>query len=103
MTRWMGHNEEEPSFSLNDFRKWMENQNEEKTLSNDKKGIRVETRIPFKRLVSKINPEEGELMELAKDFRKNGGTILEMDGQTLLIEVDSGTFYISRSYVRKKI
>ena len=99
---WTSQNDDEPSFSLNfsDFKKWMKNQKE--TMSDEKIGIKVESKVPFKKLMNKINPEEGELEELAKDFKKEGGTILEMDGQTLLVEVGSGSFYIPRSYVRKK-
>ena len=40
--------------------------------------------------------EEGETTEVAKDFKENGGTISEMDGQNILIEVSCGSFIIHR-------
>jgi hypothetical protein len=90
----------EPSFSLNDFKKWMENQNtEEKT--NDIVGMSVESKISMKKLLEKIEPESGDLYEVAKDFRRQGGRVAEMDGSSLLIEVNSGSFIISRLFVRR--
>ena len=95
----MKNKNKEPSFSLNDFKKWMANQNEEKT--PDIIGMTVESKISMKKLLDKIEPETGELYEVAKDFRTHGGRVSEMDGSSLLIEVDSGSFIISRLFVRR--
>ena len=38
---------------------------------------------------------------IVEDFKKNGGVISEVDGQKLMIEVDSGTFVIHRMYVKR--
>jgi hypothetical protein len=45
--------------------------------------------------------EEGHEIELALDFRKNGGKILEVSGRDFLIEVSSGRFTIPRNYVKR--
>ena len=97
--------EDEPSFSLGDFKKWMrihENENTQKKCPLF--GIKVESKINSKRLLSKIQVEEGNLKEVAKEFKKYGGIILESySDNILLIEVDSGSFKISKSYIRKVI
>jgi len=91
----------EPSFSLNEFKKWMESQREHEVRRNHQIGTKVESKVSLKKLLEKIEPEEGELYQLAKDFKREGGTLLQMDGQALLVEVNSGTFIISRLFVRK--
>lgn len=91
----------EPSFSLNDFRKWVGKQKRESKVTKSKyKGSIVESRLSYKRLVTKMDVDQGELYEMAKDFRRKGGTILECDGDNiLLIEVRSGTFRIPKIFV----
>ena len=90
----------EPSFSLNEFKKWMESQSEHEA-SRNQVGTQVESKISLKKLLEKIEPQEGELYEIAKEFKRDGGTLVEMDGQALLIEVNAGRFIISRLFVRK--
>lgn len=94
---------EEPSFSLQDFKKWMDNQNDQpKSRHAHLIGIHVESKLGTKRLVNKITLAEGDVDELAKEFKRDGGVILEVDEEcNLLIEVDSGTFTIPRYFVRK--
>ena len=63
----MDKSEQEPSFSLNDFRKWMENQNTtEETFRKPLLGMKVESKVTLRKLISKIDPEEGDCHELAK-------------------------------------
>lgn len=64
-------------------------------------GLQVESKISTKKLMAVMQPEEGDTEELAKDFIENGGVITDVDEKLFLIEVDSGTFYISRSYVSR--
>lgn len=91
----------EPSFSLNDFRKWVGKQKREaKSVKSKYKGSIVESKLSLKRLVTKMDVDQGELFEMAKDFKRRGGTILECDGDNiLLIEVNSGTFRIPKIFV----
>jgi hypothetical protein len=95
---------EEPSFSLQDFKKWMSSQNDQpKSRHAHLVGLHVESKLSIKRLVNKIIPDdEADVNELAKEFRRDGGVILQIDEDcNLLIEVDSGTFTIPRYFVRK--
>ena len=95
----------EPSFSLQDFKQWMSHQKDQPTKSSHHErlvGLRVESKVSAKRLLHKICAEEGEVEELAKEFKRDGGVILEVDdNHNLLIEVDSGSFTIPRFFVRK--
>jgi translation initiation factor 1 (eIF-1/SUI1) len=88
-------------FNLNDFKKWMGHQQDAKSKPN-MIGLQVESKITFKRLLSRIETQDGEIEEVAKDFKKNGGTITEVNGQNILIEVDSGSFLIHRMYVKRE-
>lgn len=96
-----------PSFSFDDFKKWMDEHEEEDRVhqpyqfENNLLGLKVESKISSKKLASKIIAEEGELEDLVFDFKKNGGEITEVNGKDFLIEVNSGKFYLSRYYVRK--
>lgn len=90
----------EPSFSLNDFRKWMTKQKFESSRKPKLRGCIVESKLSFKRLLTKIDVDQGDLYEMAKDFKHRGGTILECDGDNiLLVEVRSGTFRIPKFFV----
>jgi hypothetical protein len=95
----------EPSFSLNDFKKWMTSQKQvtpEERRKYELAGVRVESKLGLKRLPSKMSTEDGDLLELAREFRRFGGTILESDeDNNVLVEVDSGSFLIPRIFVRK--
>jgi hypothetical protein len=93
-------NKNEPDFSLNDFRKWMSNQKFESSKKPKLRGAIVESRLGLKKLVTKMDVDQGDLYEMAKDFKRRGGTILECDGDNiLLVEVNSGTFRIPKFFV----
>lgn len=64
-------------------------------------GVYVEAKVNIKKLISRMEPEDGEVYELAKDFRRHGGKVLDADGESLVVEVSSGTFRIMRNCVRK--
>lgn len=94
--------DDEPSFALNDFKKWMSNEEEVNSNKCHLFGIRVESRINSKRLMDKIEIKEGDLTEVVKEFKKYGGIILDTDSdQNFLIEVDSGSFLIPKYLVKK--
>ena len=84
-------------FDLNDFKKWMSHQQDKKT---NAVGSQVESKVSVKKLLSRIETEE-EIEEVAKDFKKNGGIIVEANGQKIKIEVDSGEFLIHKMYVKQ--
>ena len=96
----------EPSkFSLDEFKRWMkENSSNSPLIERPKNpliGIQVESKISFKRLLEKILDQNGDLEEIAHDFHKNGGTILESEDKRFCIEVKSGSFFIHRAYVTR--
>jgi hypothetical protein len=63
-------------------------------------GLSVESKISVHRLAEKIEPREGSLHILARDFRRDGGIVREVSGHSFLIEVNSGSFVIPRNFVR---
>jgi len=93
--------ENEPSLSLNDFRKWMSKQKFESSRNLKYQGRIVESKLTLKRLITKMDVDQGDLHEMAKDFRHRGGVILECDNDNiLLVEVKSGTFRIPKFFVQ---
>jgi len=91
-------------FSLSDFRKWIEDESAKDGSLNSEivAGSNVEPKTSYKKLLTKIKPKDGELQELAMDFKSYGGIVLEIDKRdNLIIEVDSGTFKINKSLVKE--
>lgn len=86
-------------FNLADFKKWIKKQ--EDVSNNTIVGLTVESKISKKRLSSEIEVQDGETEDIIKDFYENGGTINDVDGNIFLIEVNSGTFLIDRTFVKK--
>lgn len=91
-------------FNLENFKKWM---SEQKQPFVEKKsrliGLMVESKIKSTgRIAKNIQPKSGDLDEMASDFKKYGGQILDVNDRVFLIEVDSGKFEIHRCFVRKK-
>lgn len=87
-------------FNLADFKKWMEGQDESPYKKNFV-GVFVESKIHLKKLMHRMDVQEGELEKIAEDFQENGGIINEVDGHHFLINVDSGSFIIHRMYVKR--
>jgi len=94
-----------PNLSLDDFKKWMEEQEQtvppeaEEALANT--GYDVQSKIPLKRLRTRIEIEEGDEQEICADFLENGGTVIDTDNKRLMIEVSCGSFSIHRMYVER--
>lgn len=103
-----------PSFSLQDFKNWLSQSPQQKDLNeffdlssrgenktDEMVGKEVYAKVSPKKLLEKIEPEEGGDPEsLVEDLVENGGMILALKGKNLLIEVDSGSFYMPRFCVR---
>lgn len=95
---------DEPSFTLDDFRNWMNKQMDQpssKCKRHELIGQQVESRISLKKLTSKIKSEEGDISEMAQDFQDYGGLVLNVHNNTATIEVDSGSFLIHKGYLKK--
>lgn len=98
------HNSEKffSSFDFNHFKKWM-SQHQESQESEILEGLEVESKVSFKKLLSKIlETDKDNTIEVAKCFRKHGGKIIESNGQNFLIETKQGCFLIEKTYVQKK-
>lgn len=91
--------------SVDGFKKWM-NENEVKRIGLQKEtddgGFWVEPRVSTRKIMSRIDIEDGDAFDVAEDFRDNGGKVMQMDGDLFLIEVDAGSFMVPRRYCRKK-
>tara|TARA_Y100000034_G_scaffold3535_1_gene4280 strand:- start:7202 stop:7489 length:288 start_codon:yes stop_codon:yes gene_type:complete len=91
------------NFSLYDFKKWMDNQKDEQSPRPRSKfiGTWVESKLRAKKLVIKIDAQEGEPKDLVEDFMESGGRIIDVDGLSFLVEVESGNFYVPRLFVKR--
>lgn len=93
-------------FSFNDFKRWIKDQESQRQESHSTHktflGTWVESKINTKKLMDRMSSETGDIEELALEFKRDGGIIVDVDGKDFHIEVDSGTFSIARNYVKRK-
>lgn len=91
------------SLDLNDFKKWMSKQKDDSNkYENTLVGKFVESKISAKRCFHKMISRDGDLKEMAIDFKTYGGLVIDEDkAGNILIEVDSGSFKMSKTYVRE--
>ena len=91
-------------FSLENFRKWMEEQDAENGQiaygCNKHIGMYVESKATPKKLTLKIS-ECDDAAKTAKEFCKLGGIVKDSDGENFIIEVPSGTFVVSKHCVQR--
>ena len=93
--------------SLEDFKKWVAEQKDNVARFNQPKssslvGLAVVSKLSAKRIAANVISFDGNLHEIAEDFKKNGGSIADVDGTTFLIEVSTGGFSIHRCFVKKR-
>ena len=91
-------------FSPDDFKKWVEKHQEQFSAKLSKKplivGTMVESKVSIKKITSSIDVQEGDSKTIARDFIRHGGTIKEINGADVLVEVSKGTFIISENLIR---
>ena len=91
-------------FNPDDFKKWVEEHAQQFDTKLSKKsviiGTLVESKISPKKLMSSIDVQEGDSKTIARDFIRHGGTIKEINGADVLVEVSKGTFIISENLIR---
>jgi len=95
--------------NLDDFKKWIEKESFNENIDQEKPdmmnenfiGKEVISSINYKKLKSKAEVYEGYTKEVCLDFFENGGTIIEVEEDTFLIEVESGQLYLNKSYVEE--
>ncbi len=91
-----------PSFSLNDFRKWLADSKKLEHKSEKKDSI-VESRIGLSHLESQVkkhNPNLAEPAKFAKAFKEEGAKVLQANGDALLLEIKLGSFLLPKLYVK---
>jgi len=90
----------------NSFKNWVSDSDFEFPKINRRKnyliGLEVYPKVRTKKLVEKMIPQEGNLIELVADFKNKGGEISQVEGKNFIIEVYSGSFSIPRIYVTKR-
>lgn len=95
---------------LNDFKNWLSqnheglsnlfNTSEDKTSSN-LIGKTAVAKVSLRKILERIECEE-EAIDLADEFMEHGGTITDVQGKNLQIEVSGGIFLIPRFCVSLK-
>jgi hypothetical protein len=85
-----------PALSLNDFKKWME----QDASTRNVEGKRVNSTLSPKKLLQVAEADQGDLYESVRQFYRNGGTVLSQDGDYILVDAGTGTFYVNRRAVR---
>lgn len=94
-----------PMFSLYDFKKWMTKNGQGAFGMSGKsksEGLEVEPRMNIKKIMDQMEPEIGNTIEMARQFRDNGGRVVEANGDCFLVEVSCGIFRLPRNCVRLK-
>jgi Fe2+ transport system protein FeoA len=66
-------------------------------------GLQVESKVPVRKLLARMGVQDGEELEVAREFCKNGGIIADIDGHNVLVEVDGGSFTIHRMYIKRQM
>lgn len=90
-------------FNIDNFKKWIRNQDDMESVQMNKpiqQGLAVESKVSIKHLHPQITTDN-DVDLIAEDFVKNGGIIKDVDGISFLIEVESGSFWINRRYVKR--
>lgn len=94
--------------SVNDFKNWLSEHNDKSDFffgqnpedPNDKYiGNAVRAKVSSKKLLEKIETDD-EAESLVAEFVKDGGSILSVEPKRVLIETESGEFYIPRFCVK---
>lgn len=106
-------NKHEPSFSLYEFRKWLDH-HELPNLGSEKKSeetkpeynYMVESRLGISRLelqLAQHNPSlnENEVKKIAKQFKENKGKLIDIQDLMSIVEVNSIVVKLPSSYTKK--
>lgn len=106
-------NKYEPSFSLYEFRKWLDH-HELPNLGSEKKSeeakqeynYTVESRLGISRLETQITQHnsslsENEVKKIAKQFKENKGKLIDVQDLMSIVEVNSTVIKLPSSYTKK--
>lgn len=99
----------EPSFSLNDFRKWLSGAKkfdlklERRSDSATPSDALVECRLGIARLemqIEKHNPNARNASAIAKDFKEHGAKVVQDNGDNVMLETANFKFEFPKMYIR---
>jgi hypothetical protein len=83
-----------------DFKRWMRKHDEsEDEVGLGMVGSSVEAKHCGKRTARCITLESGKVGRVVREFVQSGGVVKSADGEELLVEVESGSFYINKRNV----
>lgn len=90
-------------FSPDDFKQWLQQQGSFSAAipRANLMGLSVYSATPKRKLAPHMCVREGTLEELVIDFSKHGGTVIDIDGKHVVIEVKSGSFSIPECCIRR--
>lgn len=87
-------------FSLGNFEKWLKEE-----MARDISfaiGEHVYPKISFKKIIERVEIEDGDAFEIAKSFRKLGGKILTVENDHILVKCKKGKFFINENDITKE-
>lgn len=100
-------------FSIDNFKNWLSKQDgmdnffslsESDEVQEDPRtkflGRLVEAKVSREKIEETIEVDSGTSDEVIKEFMENGGTISDIAGRNLFIEVANGSFYLPRFCVK---
>lgn len=98
----------DPSFSFYEFKKWLSTQQtpdlrQNKQEQKETYGYTVKSRLGLERLELQLalhNPEVADIKTLARIFKENGGTLVDVKDLTAIVEVNSVKLVLPRSYTK---
>ena len=91
-------------FNINEFKRWMKDHDDPDGTPKKTKfvGTSVESKYDFDRLAQYAESENDDLLDVLEEFVENGGTVVNVDGSWLSIQVESGgMFSIPKKHVNK--
>lgn len=99
----------EPSFSLYEFKKWLDDQAKfpefKKPEETKRSDYHVESRIGISRLKDQIavhNPDIKDIGHLAEAFKESGGRATDSDGIHVTIRVGEQEFKLPKLYTKER-
>jgi hypothetical protein len=96
---------------LNEFKNWLSDQkdlgeffniNRDKITGDENEkhvGNLCRSKVSERKLLERIETDE-DAQELVREFLEEGATVVSIDGKKILLEVESGTFYLPRFCVK---
>lgn len=104
----------EPTFTLNEFRYWLNKNKEEQPkhkkptkIHRDETNIKVESRLGVSRLSQKILEHNAQTLDqeqsdkLAKQFKEHGAEILVVEDLMAVVQVSDVKFNLPKMYTKR--